>query len=520
MKNMKHIIRFYIIVIGFLPFITQAQIAPDVIVNMNIADLRKALDTGKVRSVDIVSAYISEIKKNNKHGKKLNAVISLNSDALAQARAWDKQFAERPGMSKSILAGIPFLVKDNIDTKGIVTSAGSVALKTSKPAQDAFIVKKLLNNGAILLGKTNMSELAASYGWLGYSSYGGQTVNPYNPLRDASGSSSGSAVAVAANFAPFALGTDTSGSIRGPSSVTGTVGMRPTLGLTSRSGIVPLSLTADNAGVITRTVEDQTIVLEVIRGEDASDAATKVHPQQSTSLTASLEKNALRGKTIAVVDNFYGGNPDVDEIGRAAENVLKQAGANVVHISLPKIYENLWSEVLGPVGVAEFRAQFNVYLSSLPDGQPKDMTQFMTRLDKLTDNGKKLINPGRYKGLQESYANHSLGSAAYISILTNTIPNLRAQLTGIMDSGHFDALFFPTMSCPATVIHGKQDSSYVCQATDEYAASYIASSTGFPEITVNAGQAAGGVPVGISFFGRANDDAKLLGLAYSFEANR
>ena len=513
-------ISFTFLAFGLLPLVSQAQVAPNVIVDMSISELRQALDTGKIRSVDIVAAYTSEIEKNNAHGKKLNAVISLNPNALAQARMWDQQFAEHPGTSKNILSGIPFLAKDNFDTKGMVTSAGSVALSTSKPTQDAFIIKKLLDNGAILLGKTNMSELAASYGWLGYSSYGGQTVNPYNPLRDASGSSSGSAVAVAADFAPFALGTDTSGSIRGPSSVTGTVGMRPTLGLTSRSGVVPLSLTADDAGVITRTVEDQAIVLDVIRGEDASDAATKVYPQPSAPLATSLDKNALRGKTIAVIDNFDGGNPDVDKIKQTAEEVLKKAGANVVHISLPKIYENLWSEVLGPVGVAEFRAQFNAYLSTLPDGQPKDMTQFMAKLNELTDNGTKLINPSRYKGLEESYSNSSLGSPAYISILTNTIPNLRSQLTNIMDVGHFDALFFPTMSCPATVIHGKQDPSYVCHASDEYAASYIASSTGFPEITVNAGLATGGVPVGVSFLGRVNDDAKLLGFAYSFEVNK
>lgn len=516
----KQIFGFALVTLGLFPLTSQAQMAPTDIVNMNISDLRQALDTGGVRAVDIVSAYISEIEKNNAHGKKLNAVIALNPDALAQARAWDKQFAEHPGISTKTLSGIPFLAKDNFDTKGMVTSAGSVALSTSKPTQDAFVIKKLLDDGAILLGKTNMSELAASYGWLGYSSYGGQTVNPFNPLRDASGSSSGSAAAVAASFAPFALGTDTSGSIRGPSSVTGVVGMRPTLGLTSRSGIVPLSLTSDDAGVITRTVEDQAIVLNVIRGEDVSDAATKVHPQPSAPLTTYLDKNALLGKTIAVVDNFDGGNPDVDGVKRIAEGVLRKAGANVVHISLPKNYENLWTAVLGPVGVAEFRPQFNAYLSTLPEGQPKDMTQFMAKLNSMTNNGTKRINPSRYQGLKKSYLANSSASPEYISILTNTIPGLRSQLTDVMDTGHFDALLFPTMSCPATVIHGKQDPSYVCHASDEYAASYIASSTGFPEITVNAGRATGNVPVGISFLGRANDDAKLLSLAYSFEASK
>ncbi|CAE6931436.1 Mandelamide hydrolase [Paraburkholderia domus] len=520
MFKSKCLITVTLVALSTLSSLSRAGVAPDKIVKLSLPALRQALDKGEVQAVDVVSAYMSEINANNARGKKLNAIITINPDALAQAKAWDENHSQHPAVPGKPLSGIPFLAKDSYETKGIVTSGGSIALSTSKPDRNAFVINKLLDDGAILLGKTNMSELAASYGWLGYSSYGGQTVNPYNPLRDPSGSSSGSAAAVAAHFAPFALGTDTSGSMRGPASVTGTVGMRPTLGLTSRSGIIPLSLTADDAGVITRTVEDQAIVLDVIRGQDTSDAATTIRPQPTAPFVASLDRSVLSGKTIAVVDNFDGGNPDVDRIKQSAVSVLQHAGANIVHITLPKVYEDLWSVVMGPVGVAEFRAQFEAYLSTLPNGQPRNMTQFMTALNAMTDNGTKLINPKRYKGLMESYQTETTDSPSYILILTHTIPTLRAQLSAIMDRGHFDALFFATMSCPASVIHGESDPAYVCHASDEYAASYIASSTGFPEITVNAGRAVGNVPVGISFLGRAGDDAKLLGLAYSFESSK
>ncbi|MFL9921165.1 amidase family protein [Paraburkholderia fungorum] len=180
-------------------------------------------------------------------------------------------------------------------------------------------------------------------------------------------------------------------------------------------------LTADDAGVITRTVEDQAIILDVIRGQDTSDAATTIRPQPSTPFVASLDRYALRGKTVAVVDNFDGGNPDVDRITQSAENVLQHSGANIVHITLPKVYEELWSVVMGPVGVAEFRPQFDAYLSTLPNGEPRNMTQFMTVLNALTDNGTNLINPDRYKGLMESYQTKTTASPQ--------IADLRARIT-------------------------------------------------------------------------------------------
>src|SRR6185437_8767267 len=219
-----------------------------------LEQLRAALDGGRIASVQLVRYYLDRIERFDKKGPHINALIALNPDVLKQAAQRDADGRTRTG--KGLLYGIPFIAKDNYDTAGVATSGGSAALMHSLPPSNAFVVQKLLDQGALLLGKANMSELAASYGRLGYSSAGGLTVNPYNTARNASGSSSGSAAAVAADFAAFALSTDTSGSLRGPASVTGLVGVRPTLGLTSRSGVIPLSLTFDTTGVLARSVRD------------------------------------------------------------------------------------------------------------------------------------------------------------------------------------------------------------------------------------------------------------------------
>src|SRR3984957_4757822 len=243
----------------------------------SIAELRAALDSRRISSEELVTYYLGRIERLDKHGPRINALITLNPRALDEARGADAHaLTARAG---SPLRGIPFIVKDNYDTAGIATSGGAAALARSVPCSNAFVVQRLLDGGAILIGKANMSELAASYGRLGYSSAGGLTLNPYNTARDVSGSSSGSAAAVAADFAAFALGTDTGGSIRGPANVAGLVGLRPTLGLTSRGGVIPASLTFDTTGVLARTVKDLAIVLDAIAGADAEDAATLQQPQ-------------------------------------------------------------------------------------------------------------------------------------------------------------------------------------------------------------------------------------------------
>lgn len=501
---------------SFVMFAASAQ-ADVAIDHMTLADMRQALNNGTITSEQLVRHYLDNIRANNHQGQNINALVTINEAAIEQARKWDAQRANNPAAEYAPLAGIPFVAKDNFDTRGMVTSGGSYVLRSSLPNQDAFTVKKLIDGQAILLGKANMSELAASFGWFGYSSFGGQTLNPNNTKRDASGSSSGSAAAVAAKFAPFALGSDTSGSIRAPASVTGTVGFRPSLGLISRSGIIPLSLAFDTGGVITRSVVDQAIVLDAIKGQDNSDSATLDVASDRIHFEQALDRTSLKGKTIGVITNFKGANPEVDAVFTAAQETLAKRGAHVVAIDLPKGFETLWSDVLGPVGESEFKPQFERYLATLGANQPRTLEGFLGLARKnQAENGPHGMNPARLAGLEALSKTNSTDSPLYISILSRKIPQLRAQLMGIMQKNKVDSLFFATINCPASVVHGVTDDSYVCKAGDTYASSYIASATGFPEITVPAGTIKGNLPVGVSFLGGYGEDAKVVSFGYSF----
>jgi amidase len=484
--------------------------------NATIAQLRLALDAGQVNSEQLVLYYKNRIERFDKKGPHINALISFNPKALDEATQLDVEAKNKP--HKSMLYGIPFIAKDNYNTAGIATSGGSAALKHSVPATNAFVVQKLLDQGAILLGKSNMSELAASYGRLGYSSAGGLTVNPYNTARDASGSSSGSAAAVAADFAAFALGTDTGGSVRGPANVTGLVGLRPTLGLISRSGVIPLSLTFDTTGVLTRSVEDLAIVLDAIAGPDSQDVATLQQPNTLNRYIDALGRRSLKGAQLGVITNFRGANAEVDSVEQNALKELTAQGAVLVPVTLPKEFENLWKLVLGPVSEAEFKPQFERYLQTLSAAQPRTLAQLIEIsssrrvLDSATP-----VNPERLKGLREAEATQLTDSPTYIHILTQVIPSLRQELQGLMATNNLQAFVFSTMSCPATPRFGHADPTYVCNDDDTYKAGYVASAAGFPEVTVPAGRISANMPVGFSFMGSPYSEAQLLGLANAFQ---
>jgi amidase len=484
--------------------------------NATIAQLRHALDAGQVTSEQLVRYYLDRIERFDKQGPHINALISLNTNALEQARRLDAEAKNKP--YKDILYGIPFIAKDNYNTAGIPTSGGSAALKNSVPSATAFVVQKLLDQGAILIGKSNMSELAASYGRLGYSSAGGLTVNPYNTARDVSGSSSGSAAAVAADFAAFALGTDTGGSIRGPANVAGLVGLRPTLGLTSRSGVIPLSLTFDTTGVLTRSIRDQAIVLDAVAGADPQDAATLRQPKARSGFVDALGTHSLKGARLGVITNFRGANAEVDSVEQTALKELEAQGAVLVSVILPKEFEHLWNLVLGPVGEAEFKPQFERYMQTLPAAQPKTLAQLIKMSSSRAgpDSGTS-VNPKRLQGLQEAEATQLTDSPTYIHILTQVIPSIRQQLQTLMAAKNLQALVFSTMSCPASPRFDRPDPSYVCNSDDTYKAGYVASAAGFPEVTVPAGRISANMPVGFSFMGLPYSEAQLLSLANAFE---
>jgi amidase len=487
--------------------------------NATLTQLRAALDAHEITSAQLVSFYLARIERFDKSGPRINAIMTLNPRALEQARQRDADAAR--GARRGPLDGIPFIVKDNFDTAGITTSGGSAALRHSVPRANAFVVQRLLDGGAILLGKTNMSELAASYGRLGYSSAGGLTLNPYNTRRNASGSSSGSAAGVAADFAPFALGTDASGSIRAPASVTSLVGLRPTLGLLSRGGMMPSALSFDTPGIMTRTVGDLATVLDVIAAKDPRDAATLGQPEPARGFVSALDAPSLKGVRLGVVTNFRGGNPEVDAVEQAALGVLSAQGAILETLRLPELMAQLWDTVLAPVSEAEFKPQFERYLRSLPPtpAQPRTLAQLirLSAAHPIADSAAPM-NPARLQSLRVADATELTESPAYIRLLSVVMPDLRQQLRALLDAHGLQALVFSTMSCPASARFDIDDPSYICGSNDPYGASYIGSVSGFPEITVPAGRVSGNMPVGLSFLGAPYSEANLFRLAAAFEA--
>jgi amidase len=307
------------------------------VVEATIVDLQRAMTSGAISAKKLAELYLARIKAIDKSGPNLNAVIELNPDALSIAEALDLERVKKG--ARGPLHGIPVLLKDNIATADkMSTSAGSIALANVKPPRDAFIVTKLREAGAVIIGKTNLSEWAnirstrSSSGW---SSRGGLTKNPYALDRNTSGSSSGSGSAIAASLAAIAVGTETDGSITSPASVNGLVGIKPTVGLLSRDGIVPISHSQDTAGPMTRTVADAAAMLTAMAGVDVRDSATVASKVKALDYTKSLDVNGLNGARIGVTRNFFGGNDRVQAVIEAALTVLKSKGAILVDVELP-----------------------------------------------------------------------------------------------------------------------------------------------------------------------------------------
>lgn len=479
-----------------------------------IKQIAAALESGETTSRQLVSYYLDRINKYDDNGPEINAITQINPHVMRQAYLSDR--GRKDHAQHSIFYGIPFVVKENIDVEGMNTTAGSKVLETNKARSNATVVQKLIDQGAIVLAKTNMSELAASYGWLGYSSYGGQTKNPYNLKRDPSGSSSGTAAAVAAGFAPFGLGSDTSGSVRGPASVTGTVGMRVTYGQTSRSGVIPLSDSFDVTGAITNTVEDQALVLDAIVGPAEGDVAT-LQATQDTQYEKSLAQASLKGARLGIVNVFNGGNSEVDETFKAAQNELEKAGATLVNINLDKSYTGLWSSIMGPVGDAEFVTDYETYMRYDGRSRAKTVQQLIDKSKALADTNTP-VNPVRIKGYETNVKSAGKFKSDEVqSIIYEKMPALTNTVEQTMIKNDVDALVYPTMSCVASVRHDAKDNTYKCDSDDPYAASYLASSAHLPEISVPAGRDSQNMPIGLSFTGAQDSERILLGLAAAYE---
>jgi amidase len=476
-----------------------------------VADLNAAFDSGALTSEKLVEMCLARIQAYDHQGPGLNAVMALNPKALETARALD---AERKAKGpRSPLHGIPVVLKDNYNTRDMPTTGGSVLLEGSIPPADAFLVKKLRAAGAIILAKVNMSEFASAGA---FSSLGGQSRNPHDLMRTPSGSSGGVGVAIAAGYAPIGMGTDTGGSIRGPSTSNGIVGLKPTHGLLSREGIIPLSLSFDTGGPMTRSVYDVAASLSVMTGIDPADAATKKSEGKIvTDYTKGLDANALKGARIGIARDFTGADPDVDWVVDAAISAMKRAGATVVEVRYPKWLMDAKGEFYNAIRYPEFVVQIKAYLATLGPQYPKSLDEMMDRASRFTatrpDGARP--NPSRWSLFKREAESGTLEDYRYTSVRDYGLPMVRATILGIFEAQNLDAIVYATSSRKPALLNeppapagGGRDS-----------ATNIANLTGFPDLIVPAGFTGDRLPVGISFFGPAFSEQKLLSLGYSFE---
>jgi amidase len=464
---------------------------------------------------------LDRVAKFDKSGPKLNSIIAINPHARALADVLDRERAA--GKVRGPLHGLPIIVKDSYDVVGMPTTGGSVALANAFPARNAVVVQRMVDAGAIMLAKANMSELAVSGGKYGYSSILGVTLNPYNLKRSSSGSSSGAASAIAARFAAFGLGTDTSGSIRAPSSVTGLVGIRPTLGLTSRSGVLPSVLSLDVTGPMAPSVQDVALALTVMAGTDANDPATADADARKQDYFAALNSHALAGATIGVAVDFFGGNVEVDAAVQRAVDRMRKLGTNVIQVPLPAWMSQLGGSVLGPLHDLEFKRGAEAYLATLPLGSPKTIADVIAISEsKGVRESAHPVNPKLIEGLRKADEVGATPDAASNRerIMRVEMPRVREVLVDTFTQLRLDALVFPTLKCTAPPTFTTEDHTYSCDAgdpPDPYLGTYVAPAAGFPEVNVPVGHDLQGLPIGMSFLGLPYREQRILDLAASLE---
>lgn len=477
----------------------------------SIADLQSEMTAGRVTAEQITQDYLARIETIDRAGPTLRAVIEVNPDALALARELDAE--RKDGKVRGPLHGIPVLVKDNLDTADkMQTTAGSLALVGQKVPRDSHVVARLRAAGAVILGKTNLTEWAnfrgnnASSGW---SARGGQTRNPYALDRNPSGSSSGSAAAVAANLCVVAIGTETNGSIVSPASACGIVGFKPTVGLVSRSGIIPIAATQDTAGPMARTVTDAALVLAAIAGADERDEATRAIPAGLLAgLAAPLPAGALRGARIGVVRGPFGLPSRVEPFLDGVVTALRAAGAVVednVKIPAPGKFGGATYELLS----YEFKDGLNRYLA-----EPGREAPVKSLAEAIAFNLAHAEQELAFFGQEEFIAAEARGpltDEAYLRARETALRLARAEgLDAALDGGKFDALVMPTRGPAALTDHVLGEKSAGGSST-------LAAVAGYPAVTVPAAHYFG-LPLGVTFVGRAWSDSKLLALAADFEA--
>jgi amidase len=469
-----------------------------------IAQIETALRGGALTCRALVQQYLDRIEALDKKGPGLNAIVLVNPDALKSADDLDRRFRQSGPVGP--LHCIPTIVKDNYETADMPTTAGSLALKGMMTGKDAFVVKRLRDAGAVMIAKSNMAEFAFSPIETVNSILPGYTRNPYDTSRVTAGSSGGSAAAAAANFAAVATASDTGDSIRGPASHQALVGLRSTMGLVSRAGVVPLSMSADIAGAVTRTVADTAAVLQAIAGEDPNDPVTATsRGHVDPNYAAALRRDGLKGARIGVLHQAYDTptlDREVDEVFRGALGELRDLGADVIDPVAVEGFEELRRAQGG--GCNQFKYDLNRYLGALGDKAP------MHSLDEIIKSRR--FHPSIQARLESAQASDDVpGETPGCRARDEFRAKMRNAVLELMDNAQLDALAYPTWSNPPRLIGDLNtpggDNSQV-----------FAPSTGFPAITVPMGYTRGDtLPAGLQLLGRAWSEATLLRLAYAYE---
>ncbi|MEO6103054.1 MAG: amidase, partial [Pseudoxanthomonas sp.] len=473
----------------------------------DIADLQARMQRGELDSRTLTQAYLDRIAAVDKAGPTLNAVIEINPDALKEAALRDVE--RNTNAVRGPLHGIPILLKDNIGATPMANSAGSLALKDFHPRNDAFLVRRLRDAGAVILGKTNMSEWAnfrSTHSTSGWSARGGQTLNPYVLDRSPCGSSSGSAVAVSANLAVAAIGTETDGSIICPAAMNGLVGLKPTVGLVSREGIIPISFSQDSAGPMTRSVADAAELLTVLAGRDKADPATS-GAAWNTNLDyhAHLNANGLKGARIGVLRSKFSIHPDAAAAMEVAITTMREAGATVVDAEIPN--DGLWSDDENLLLLYEFKSGLERYLAAQENAPLKSLSQLIGYNQQYRDSEMPFFGQELF---EQANAKTGLGEQAYISARSRA--RRQAGPEGIdtaLKTQQLDALIAPATG-PAWVVDR--------QAGDRFpGAGYGAAAVaGYPSLTIPMGSS-NGLPLGIVFMGTAWSEPRLIELGYAYE---
>ena len=487
-----------------------------------IADIRAAFDAATLSCQELVQRYLDRIAAYDDAGPYLNSIITVNPRALEIALALDEERAASG--PRGDLHCIPVVLKDNIDTEDMPTTNGSVILRDAIPQDDAYITRVLREAGAMILGKASLGEFAGG----SYTSVEGQTVNPYNLLREPGGSSSGSAAAVAANLAVVGVGTDTSWSVRQPSSFNGLVGLRPTTGLISRDGIAPKNLNFDTAGPMARTVTDMAILLTTIAGPDPADPDNlnlqryADHPAgaaaASLDYTQFLKLGTLQGARLGVARDYFGADPEVDALADAAIATMRELGAVIID---PVTFDGSFVDDIRRIADYRFKEDWETYLATFGPDVPKSVEEFLEVYEGPVAESEFPAEESVLNLLRRASMT-STEHPDYAHVIENVLPENTQRKLDLFESYDLDALVFPFVASFAPPIENPiftaDDPTYVSSGDVRSPATLSGySSIGFPGVVVPMGFGSRGLPMTISFLGRPHDEGKLIGYAYDYE---